>query len=321
MKNIIVFVLTITTFIVLVSFSSGCSQAQAKLEQMKPEVRGVTLAWGAVTPQTTEVLGTIKVYNPNSITLPVKKVSCVVYMDGINMGSAETTGLQIEKQSEFPVKITAKIDNTKIPAFWAEHIKRNEKSEASIEINITFDLKVTDFTFPYKTTQPIETNLLSSLAKVGQVPVEKKVKLPILGEKTIFKATLESLSGKWGTITPQSTQVNVSAIIFNQNPYPLVAPRMEYKADVNGISLGSGESGMQMACGPNSRGDINIAATLNTGATDKWFVTHIQQGEKSTFNMSVALVFDPPGYDKFSYTVWEGSQTLQTDILGKVKIN
>ncbi len=222
MKKVVSFAIAITSIVVLSSFSSACSKVKEKIEQMKPEIRGITLEWGAVTTETTEVLGTIKVYNPNPVSLPVKKVSCNITMNGINMGSAETLGLQIEKNAEFPIKISAKIDNAKIPSFWSEHIRRNEKSEASIEIYTTFDLGVGDFTFPFSVKRPVETDLLSSLKKVGPIQVERKVKIPVVGERTVFKISLEALSGKWGTTTPQTTQINLSAIIHNDNLYPLV---------------------------------------------------------------------------------------------------
>jgi LEA14-like dessication related protein len=140
-------------------------------------------------------LGTLIVYNPNSVSLPVNKVTFNMELNGINVGSAETIDLKIEKASEFPIRISVKIDTAKIPIVWAEHIRRNEISEASIKINATFDLGVGEFTFPYTVKQPFETDLLSHLTNVGPVPVERKVKVPILGEKTVFSMTLEVLSG------------------------------------------------------------------------------------------------------------------------------
>jgi len=326
MKNTVSFIIAIMSLVLLLSLYSSCSKVQEKIEQMKPEIRGVTLEWGAVTTETTEVLGTINVYNPNSITLPVKKVSCNINMNGIDMGNAETLDLQIEKNAEFPIKISAKIDNAKIPIFWAEHLKRKEKSEALIGINIIFDLKVGDFTFPFKMKRPLETDLLSSLENVGPIPVEKKVRLPLVGERTVFKISLEELSGEWGTITPESTQINLVANIHNENPYPLVVPKMHYTIEMNDIMLGSGESEISFTFVPKSKDKINAIVTLNTSLMDKWFVTHIRQGEKSTFDLRVSLDFELIneiskllGQDRLSITVWEGSENIETDILGNIK--
>ncbi|GAG26784.1 unnamed protein product, partial [marine sediment metagenome] len=53
-------------------------------------------------------------------------------------------------------------------------------------------------------------------------------------------------------------------------------------------------------------------------------VRHIQQGEKSTFNIQVLMVFEVPqeilkliGQDDLSITLWEGTNEVETDILGK----
>ena len=121
-------VIVIVVFVVI----SNIGKLEEKVEQMKPEIRGVSLDWGEINANTTEVLGIITVYNPNSFPLPVTRVTCDIKMDGINIGTAETLGLQIKEEAEFPVKISVKIDNSKIPEFWTEHIIRNEKSEASI---------------------------------------------------------------------------------------------------------------------------------------------------------------------------------------------
>jgi len=294
----------------------ACGKVQEKIEQMKPEIRGIRLAWGAVSPATTEILGTLMVYNPNPVSLTVKKIEYAIALDGLDMGSGESTGLQIEKRAEFPLKISARINNNRIPAFWVEHLKRREKSESSVEIRVTFDLIGRDFIFPFLVRRPLETDLLSFLKKAGPVQIEKKAKIPLLGEKTVFKITLESLSGEWGEVTPEATQIKLSAIVHNENAYPLAAPWMEYTLDMNGLNLGSATSGLQFVCPPKSRGDLNITAALNNGLLDQWFVSHVKLAEKSVFNLRVALVFNLPGLDKYTFPVWEGSQTFATDILG-----
>jgi len=303
--------------ILFIVFSSA-----GKLQE--PEIREVHLDWGRVTATTTEVLGTITVYNPNSVNLPVKCITCDIKMNGINIGKAETIDLQIEEEAEFPVKISVKIDNTKIPEFWAEHIRRNEKSEASIELHAIFNLGGVEFTIPYTIKRSIETDLLSYLKEINPIIVEKKIEIPILGERTAFKISLKSLSGKWGPTTPQTSQLDLSANIYNDNPYPLLVPKVRCIVESNGLSLGSGETGLINAFLPKSNNDVEIVATLNSGIMDDWFVRHIQQDEKSQFNIQVLIVFEVPqeilkliGQDNLSITLWEGTNEIETDILGK----
>lgn len=75
---------------------------------------------------------------------------------------------------------------------------------------------------------------------------------------------------------------------------------------------------------PKSNNDVEIVATLDSDLIDDWFVRHIQQGEKSTFNIKVLMVFEVPqavlkliGQDDLSITLWEGTNEVETDILGK----
>ncbi|GEM_PF-3228759 len=95
---------------------------------------------------------------------------------------------------------------------------------------------------------------------------------------------------------------------------------------MNAIALASGESGTNYLFAPNSKNDVSTTVVLETRLMDRWFVSHIRQGEKSTFNIQVSLVFELPkdiaqqlGQDRLTVRVWEGSQGFETDILGSKK--
>ena len=310
-------VVVIITALVILVVLPGLNKLQ------EPELRKVSLKWGEVTLATTEVLGTITVYNPNSVSLPIERVTCTIKMDGIKIGSAQTINLQIEKEAEFPVQVVAVINNTKIPEFWAEHLRRNEKSEAEIELHLVFDLAGVEFSLPYTIRQPIETNILSYLNGVEPISVEKKADIPILGEKTVFKISLNRLSGTWGTATPQISQMELIASVYNDNLYPLLIPKVKFFIESNGILIGYGETGLINAILPNSSKDIKIAVNLDTSLMDEWFVRHIQQGEKSAFDIQIFMDFELPeeilkmlGLEDLSITLWEGTHEIETDILG-----
>ena len=87
--------------------------------------------------------------------------------------------------------------------------------------------------------------------------------------------------------------------------------------------MGSGETGLVNAVLPKSGKDIEIAATLDTSLMDEWFVRHIQQGEKSAFDIQIFMDFGLPeeilemiGREDLSITLWEGTRDIETDILG-----
>ncbi len=323
MKKLILAILGIVFVAVIVAVAVFVGKLQETVEGLQPDIRNITLEWGEVTENSIEILGTLTVYNPNSISLPVTKITSEVVLNGINIGSAETIGLKVEKTSEFPVRFSAKIDPAKIPGAWAEHIRRSEKSEASIKISATFDLGIGEFTFPYTVKQPFETNLLSQLTKVGSVSVEKKVKVPLLGERTVFNMTLESLSGTWGKVTTDTSEIKISAVILNNNPYPLLVPKVKSEIKSDGIIVGYGETELLNAFGSHDTKEVEVVATLNLRQMSEWFVRHVQQGEKSTFSIRVYMEFEVVddilkllGADGLSVTLWEGNQTVETDLLG-----
>jgi LEA14-like dessication related protein len=314
-------VIALVIAIILIS-----SNFQETIERMVPEIRGVSLHWGKVTPATSEIRGTVTVFNPNSLPIPVTKISCEITIDGIKVGSGETVGLSIEKNTEFPVEISAIFDNSKFGSVWAEHIRRNEKTEVTIDLGVSVDLGISTVTIPFTVNQKFETDLLKNLQDVQPATIEKKVNLPILGEKTVFKVSLESLSGYWGTATSQTSQVNLSATIHNENLYPLLVPKVKCSIESNGLMVAYGETGLLNMFGPDSTKDFNLKVTLNSGLMDEWFVQHIQQDEISQFNIRVFMGFEVNedisgflGQDGLTITLWESNQVIDTDILGQIR--
>ena len=282
---------------------------------MKPEIRDIAHEWGQATSETTELVTTIRVYNPNPFTLPVKAVTGDIEADGIKMGNAEAQELHIEKKTEFPIVILTKIDNAKIPDFWAEHLRRHEKSKIDINMGIVFDLKVRDFSFPYHLEQPLETDLLSMLSKVGPIPIEKKITTPLSGEATIFRMTLKSLTSSWGEVNRESTNLNFSAIVHNDNPYLLPVPWITYDLEMNNVAVASGKTKINYSLPPYSDGIVTGTIVLDNDQLAKSFVIHIQNGESSTGNIKIFLICDAPYQGEIAMPVFDESQRFETDLL------
>lgn len=87
--------------------------------------------------------------------------------------------------------------------------------------------------------------------------------------------------------------------------------------------VGYGETGLLNTFGPHDRNEVDVDASLNSRQMSQWFVRHVQQGENSTFNIRVYMQFEVVddilkliGQDGLSVTLWEGIQTVETDLLG-----
>jgi LEA14-like dessication related protein len=346
--------------IVLVVLISIGLLAYTLIRGEKPEIRSATLDWGEVTRDTTEVITIIEVFNPNPFTIPVRKITSNIFMNDIKMATAETVDLRIEREGEFPIKVLTRIDNRKIPLFWAEHLKRGEKSEVVVDVHAAFDIGIIDFTFPFQVRRPMETDLLRELERVGPIlirrgkmpppPVPPPLVLPPFvppapppfvppapvppppvlpptppsDSDYVFKITLESLSGQWGSITPETTEVILRATISNENPYPIIVPMVEYRVNINNIPLAIGRTSVHYFFEPGSTKDITTTIDLETHLMDRWFITHIQRGEKSIFDVEVSLVFELPplqarqlGEDRITVPVWTGTREFETEIFPK----
>lgn len=132
MKKIILLILGIVFIAIIVAVVVVVGNLKESVKGLQPDIRNISLEWGEVTESSIEVLATLTVYNPNSVSLPVNKVICEIELNGIRVGSAETIDLKIEKKSEFPFRISTKIDPAMIPSVWQEHIRQHEKSEATM---------------------------------------------------------------------------------------------------------------------------------------------------------------------------------------------
>lgn len=304
------FLISISLVIVLLLLpNTGCGWLKERAAAMKPEVKEISNNWGNVTQETMEVITTVKVYNPNPFTLPVKKITGDLNADGIAMGHSESKDLHIAKEANSSIVISTKIDNSKVPVFWTEHLNRNENSEVEIDVGITFDLKVTDFTFPYHLERPLQTNILSMFQRIGPETFGAEKPVPV-------KITLKSLSGSWGEVTQEYTAVNLVAVVHNDNDYPLFLPRMTYDTEVNGINFASGESEIDQLLPPNSDSIINGVITLDNQQLANCFVSHIKNGEESILQVSVSLIFELPWGGEVSIPILEQSRQFETDILG-----
>lgn len=322
MKHRVGSIVIVFSIVIILHSTIGCTTIKGRVESMKPEVRGITHRWGDATEETTQLLTTIRVYNPNPFMLPIKVLTCNFEVNGIEAGHGENYDIHIEKGTESPIVICTEIDNSKITALWIEHLNHGEKSEVNIDAGITFDLKVKDFTFHHHLKYPLETDLLSTLE--GGVPrqVEKKTAVPLVGEVTILKITVEALSALWGEVTSKHTNLNLSATIHNDNPYPLPLPRIVYDVELNGWMLASGRSTVNYLLPSHSDKAIGTTIVLDNSQLDECFVSHIENGERSTFSIRASLVFELPqemavifGSKELSIPVWEESYQFDTDIL------
>ena len=294
MKRYVILLFLITSLLL------GCVQ-----ELGKPEIRGISHRWGNVTPSTTEIITKIKVYNPNPIPLPLKDILIEVYMNNIKMGEGSALKAEIKAKSESEIIISTKLENDKIPEWWITHIRNGEKSTINIRGYLIFDLKVIEFKYPIELSNLVETNILAGLS------LDKPHKVNV-GPITLV---IKSVKSYWGDVDENYTEIITLAKIYNDNLIPVPIVKFHYLVEMNGIKLAEGTNAVETIIKPKSEETITFVTKIDNSLLDKWWVSHIKNGERTKVKIILEPVIKVLGKE-FKFIVAEKESEFTTNLLG-----
>ncbi|WP_229124900.1 LEA type 2 family protein [Halapricum desulfuricans] len=125
----------------------------------------------------------------------------------------------------------------------------------------------------------------------------------------LAQPTVESIDTRWSDATNETTLVETQARVDNPNPIgtPGVVS-VEYTASLNDVVLVDGEkSGIGLSPGENT---IEFTAPMDNDRIADWWVTHVNNGERST--LTIEPKASGPGV---SQSLPEQTSTVATDLL------
>jgi LEA14-like dessication related protein len=226
-------------------------------------------------------------------------------MDGIKMGEGSALKAEIKANAESTVVISTKLENGRIPEWWVEHIRKDEKTRMNVKGFLVFDLKVTEFKWPFEISNPIETNILAGLS--SEKPQEAGVG-PV-------KLTIKSTKSYWGKVSEADTEIVTLTTIYNDNPMPIPVTKFDYLVDMNGIKLAEGSSDVATVIQPKSEVTLTLITKLDNKMLDEWWVTHIKNGERTRVKILLQPVVEVAGKE-FKFTLAEKEDEFTTNLLG-----
>jgi len=280
---------------------AGCSQ---ELTIGQPEIREVSHEWGEVTTSTTEIITKIIVYNPNPIPLPLKGVLTEVYMNNVKMGEGSALKAEIKANSESTILISTKLENGRIPEWWILHIKNGEKSTMNVRGYLVFDLKITEFKYPIELSNPIETDILAGLSSNEPQKIS-------IGPGAL---TIRSTKSYWGEVNKDYTKIITMATIYNDNLVPVRITKIHYLVDMNGIKFSEGLSNVETAIQPKSEVTLMYTIKLDNKMLDEWWVSHIENGEKTKIKIVLQPVIEFAGKE-YRFTLAEKVSEFTTHLV------
>ncbi len=279
-----------------------------------PELRSVSHEWGQVTLHSTEIRTTAEIYNPNPVSIPIKRIHLTVLMNGIKMAEGEAKDIKLEANKVSKVTFITKMDNNKIPDWWFTHIKNGEHSEVNIQGTAYFELLGQEISFPFETSQEINTNLLGSASMKNTIQESKEDEgfIEKLKPKT---PVIEKIEHSWGEVTPAETEIISKITIYNPNIFPIYTSGIDYKIYMNGIEMARGQTVKRVEIPTKSRSAVVVSTKIDNSKLAEWWVTHITNGEKTDLVINGDIILDVK-VTKIRLPLISYSKTISTNILG-----
>lgn len=296
------FIVLLSALLVLVALT-GCTSQNVQLG--KPEIRSISYEFGEVTEDYTEVKTIVEVYNPNPVAIPLKDVKTEIYMNGIKTGEGSAEEAEIAANSVSKIILVTKIDNEKIPEWWASHLRNGEKTEMLIRANLIFDLKLFEFSYPIEKRETFETSMLSKIS----LSSPKELRFASL------KLLLRSVQASWGEITNETSEIILKARIQNENDVEIPLPKMECEITMNNLKVAEGFTDSPVILSPGEETEVKMRVLLDNTLLDDWWVSHIKNGERTEVEVFLNLSFKYGGKE-YEVPIGGLKTELRTNLLG-----
>lgn len=249
----------------------------------QPSVDNVDAAWGGVSAKTTEIRTNIDVNNPSSVGMPgVADLDYRVDMNDVTVanGKKENIGLPSGRST---ISMTTRMDNRKIPAWWASHINNGEKTTVSISPTVSVPLYSKRLPAQKRT---FRTDLLSAFDS-------NETQTMTAGNREILRVTKTNAS--WGHATTERTPLSVNATVENPTSGEVVFSQLGYTITMNDVTVANGTTDGEVHMKPGKTTTFGIDSTFDNGKLPEWWESHVENGEKTTMDVQFYAVMHDDG--------------------------
>jgi LEA14-like dessication related protein len=224
----------------------------------------------------------------------------------VSDGNSEITDIQ---QGRSDVSYEARLDNSKVPEWWARHVNNGERSTIVAEADAAADVGFTRFDVPVDGFErTVQTDVLASLNS------EDSQSFSYFGMEM---AVVHSTSASWGTATTEETPVSVTVDIENTADMPITVESIDYAVSLNSVTVGDGNAPESYTLDPGERRELTFTITLDSQKMDEWWVSHVRNDETSTMTVDASATVGASGQTKtVALDSLTTESTIETDFLG-----
>jgi LEA14-like dessication related protein len=298
-----------TRTLVLVFVVLAAIGGAAVLSVDRPTVAGTESRFSGVNDSTTLVTTELRVTNPNPIPIELGNttVNHSIRMNGIEMGTGSRDDIRAAPGTS-TVNFTTAIDNRKIPAWWASHVKHGERTRvvtgAAVDVPVFGTARVSE-------NRTLTTDITGALNTSEPRPINAS--LPFVDDPVLV---VERTSATWGNVTRETTPLDIGLQVRNPTEIPIPVARIDYTLTMNGIPVGNGTTGEGTVLSPGSEQTITARAAIRNDELDDWWVSHIERGQRTDLGVSLTAVVELPGDRTVELPLDEfgGNTTIKTGI-------
>jgi len=177
-----------------------------------PGVETVENRFTGVSENTTTVGTVITVSNPNPIgvSLGGTTIDYTVSMNDVAMASGEKRGINLGRGNT-TLQFSTTMRNDRIPPWWVSHITNGERTEVTIDANVT-DSLAGDRSFTITQNRTVETDVLGQFNSTETRPVNASK--PFVSDPVLY---INETRGSWdrGAVTQSETPMDIEFDVYN----------------------------------------------------------------------------------------------------------
>ncbi|WP_299267110.1 LEA type 2 family protein [Halorientalis sp.] len=270
-----------------------------------PTVSSTSYEWGAITDESTEIVTSVTVDNPNPVGVPgVVDVSYTARLNDVTLARGERSGVGFGPGRN-SISLTAAMQNSKIADWWVTHVNGDEQS--ALTVDATVNAPGFSRELPAKSST-VETEILGGFRTEGARQVAFQ------GDPLL---TLRNQRASWGAADAETTPLLFSADVENVHDYDVRLAGVEYVVEMNGVELGTGQREAGLNVAPGESGSIDVTVGLDTPKMADWWRKHVTDDEVSNLTVRMyGYVVRDGERQRVPMRVFDRTIRLQTDMLG-----
>jgi LEA14-like dessication related protein len=235
---------------------------------------------GDVSEANTPIEARISVDNSFPANVRIERGSLAISLSGLRLANVDIPAQEI-RQGHISLAANVVIDNALIDDFWYRHLSQGEKSDVSIDGNITVNTPVGSVGLPIRFSTAVETKMF---------PVEQQLNreydVGVLGKVVVRKAVVKLVN-----VTPYETRLRADITIENSlKAIPLYVNGIAFGVKTGGGTvLCVGEQESPKAIAPGETDTIAFSITIDNSKIPKLWVEHIRNREETKINVEIWL--------------------------------